>query len=188
MISFFLHKHLALFPLSLYPAPVVSSAIPSPSSELLRSSEHTGVYSGCYKLRHLVNVRANFSWNVIDRSRRSVYSSLLRVSFGAVAKFWNTLMHVNDAYVEEGNGERNARSEFMVFHNPLGFLYLSLDLGNISSSIEPRIMDTLQSFPQKGKHSDLSLYDTTFAKYLEIFIKFITTDEKKRNYSNWKDF
>lgn len=188
MISFFLHKHLALFPLSLYPAPVVSSAIPSPSSELLRSSEHTGVYSGCYKLRHLVNVRTNFSWSVIDRSRRSVYSSLLRVSFGAVAKFWNTLMHVNDAYAEEGNGERNARSEFMVFHNPLGFLYLSLDLENISSSIVPRIMDTLQSFSQKGKHSDLSVYDATIAKYLEIFIKFITTNEKKRNYSNWKDF
>lgn len=155
MISFFLHKHLALFPLSLYPASVVSSAIPSPSSGLLRSSEHTGVYSDCYKLRHLVSVRTNFSWSVIDRSRRSVYSSLLRVSFGAVAKFWNTLMHVND--VEEGNGERNAWSEFMVFHNQLGFLYLSLDLGNISSSIEPRIMDTLQSFSQKGKHSDLFL-------------------------------
>lgn len=93
-------------------------------------------------------------------------------------------MHVNDAYAEEGNGERNARSEFMVFHNPLGFLYLSLDLGNISSSIVPRIMDTLQSFSQKGKHSDLSVYDATIAKYLEIFIKFITTNEKKRNYSN----
>lgn len=64
------------------------------------------MYSDCYKLRHLVSVRTNFSWSVIDRSRRSVYSSLLRVSFGAVAKFWNTLMHVND--VEEGNGERNA--------------------------------------------------------------------------------
>lgn len=99
-------------------------------------------------------------------------------------------MHVNDAYVEEGNGERNIRSEFMVFHNPLGFLYLSLDLGNISSSIEPRIMDTLPVlFPERKtfrfiSNSDLSLYVATFATYLVIFIKFIATDEKKKYYSN----
>lgn len=79
--------------------------------------------------------------------------------FRVVAKFWNRLMHalMTRILTEEGNGERNARSELMGFRNPLDFSYFISVSWSREFAREEDDRDISESFFSIEENSDLFL-------------------------------